>query len=85
MPLGWTGIKDEFLNKLRRNEGIVSRVEESPEGGYTARGIGISIYTQGDNLDELKATVLDAVRCHYEDEKRRIIHLRIVREEVNVA
>lgn len=66
-------------------EELFFMVEESLEGGYTARGIGISIYTQGDNLVELKATVLDAVRCHYEDEKRRIIHLRIVREEVFAA
>lgn len=66
-------------------EELFFMVEESLEGGYTARGIGISIYTQGDNIEELKATVIDAVRCHYADDKRRIIRLRIVRDEVFAA
>jgi U3 small nucleolar RNA-associated protein 14 len=60
-------------------------VEESPEGGYIAKGLGVSIYTQGDTIDALKAAVVDAVHCHYEDEKRRIIRLHIVREEVIAA
>lgn len=58
-------------------------VEESLEGGYTAKGIGVSIYTQGDTLETLKVAVVDAVCCHYDDEKRRIIHLHIVREDNN--
>jgi predicted RNA binding protein YcfA (HicA-like mRNA interferase family) len=39
---------------------IIFNVEESPEGGYEARGLGFSIYTQADTLDELKAMVQDA-------------------------
>lgn len=66
-------------------EELIFIVEESPEGGYTARGIGISIYTQGETLEALKAAVIDAVHCHYDDKKRRIIRLHIVREEVIAA
>lgn len=66
-------------------EELIFMVEESPEGGYTARGVGVSIYTQGDTLELLKAAVIDAVHCHYDDAKRRIVRLHIVREEVIAA
>lgn len=66
-------------------EEIIFLVEESPEGGYIAKGLGVSIYTQGDTLDALKTAVVDAVHCHYDDEKRRIIRLHIVKEEVIAA
>jgi hypothetical protein len=45
---------------------IIFSVQESPEGGYEARALGFSIYTQADTLDELKAMVQDAVRCHFD-------------------
>ncbi len=62
---------------------IIFAVEESPEGGYEARALGYSIFTQGDTLDELKKMALDAVRCHFEDEDRpRVIRLHIVKDEV---
>lgn len=66
-------------------EEIIFLVEESPEGGYIARGLGVSIYTQGDTMEALRSAVVDAVRCHYEDGKKRIIRLHIVREEVIAA
>jgi len=66
-------------------EEIIFMVEESPEGGYIARGLGVSIYTQGDTMEALRSAVVDAVRCHYEDGKKRIIRLHIVREEVIAA
>ena len=43
---------------------IIFAVEESPDGGYEARALGHSIYTQADTLDELKGMVRDALRCH---------------------
>lgn len=63
---------------------IIFEVEESPEGGYEARALGFSIYTQGDNIDDLKAMVQDAVRCHFEDEasRPRVIRLHHVKDEV---
>ena len=39
-------------------------VEEQSDGGYTARALGESIFTQGDTLDEIRKNIRDAVECH---------------------
>ena len=59
-------------------------VEESPEGGHTARALGASIFTEADDLASLRENVLDAVRCHYGDaaDRPRVIRLHFVRDEV---
>jgi hypothetical protein len=44
---------------------IVFLVEEEPEGGYMARALGESIFTQADDMVTLRQQVLDAVRCHF--------------------
>lgn len=60
-------------------------VEEAPEGGYNARALGESIFTQGEDVESLNRNVREAVRCHFEDEAApKVIHLRFVREEVIV-
>jgi hypothetical protein len=62
---------------------IIFAVEESPEGGYEARALGHSIYTQADTLDELKEMIRDAVRCHFDNGDRpRVIRLHLVKDEV---
>jgi predicted RNase H-like HicB family nuclease len=62
---------------------IIFEVEESPEGGYDARALGYSIYTQAETIDELKAMLQDAVRCHFEENERpRVIRLHLVKDEV---
>ena len=62
---------------------IIFVVEESPDGGYEARALGHSIYTQADTLDELKVMVRDALRCHFDEEDRpRVIRLHLVKDEV---
>lgn len=43
-------------------------VEESHEGGYTARALNHSIFTQGDTETELKEMIKDAVACHFEED-----------------
>jgi len=48
---------------------IIFLVEEAPEGGYTARAIGESIFTEADDLNDLNKMVQDAVRCHFDDDK----------------
>ena len=60
-------------------------VEESVEGGFIAKGLGISIYTEAESMEELRIGVKDAVHCHFDDDKKRIIRLHIVREEVIAA
>jgi hypothetical protein len=63
---------------------IIFDVSESPEGGYEARALGYSIFTQADTLEELRAMVQDAVRCHFDDEAGlpSVIRLHMVRDEV---
>jgi len=62
---------------------IIFLVEEAPEGGYTARALGHSIFTEGESLDEIREAVRDAVRCHFgEKELPRVIRLHIVKDEV---
>jgi predicted RNase H-like HicB family nuclease len=62
---------------------IIFEVEQSPEGGYDARALGHSIYTQADTIEELKAMLQDAVRCHFDENDRpRVIRLHLVKDEV---
>jgi hypothetical protein len=49
---------------------IIFAVEEAPEGGFVARALGHSIFTEADDLDALRHAVRDAVRCHFEDAAR---------------
>ena len=58
-------------------------VEEAPEGGYSARAVGESIFTQAESVEELHVRVRDAVRCHFEDGKApKMIRLHFVRDEL---
>lgn len=58
-------------------------VEEAPEGGYMAKGLGESIFTEADSIEELHANVRDAVRCHFDEGKApKMIRLHFVHEEV---
>jgi hypothetical protein len=45
---------------------IIFEVTEAAEGGYDARALGHSIFTQGDDWTDLKAMVRDAVLCHFD-------------------
>jgi hypothetical protein len=62
---------------------LIFLVEDAPEGGYTARALGVSIFTEADDIDSLREQVRDAVRCHFDEGQRpRVIRLHFVREEV---
>jgi len=62
---------------------IIFIVENSDEGGYTAKALGYSIYTEGETLDELKENIKDAIKCHFDSkEVPHIVRLHIVRDEV---
>ncbi|MFL6195645.1 MAG: 2-oxoisovalerate dehydrogenase [Thermoanaerobaculia bacterium] len=47
-------------------------VEEAPEGGYTARALGESIFTEADDLDGLREQIKDALLCHFEETKIQV-------------
>lgn len=58
-------------------------VEDAPEGGYTARALNASIYTDADDIRDLHKKVRDAVQCHFDEGKApKIVRLHFVREEV---
>lgn len=62
---------------------LIFLVQEAPEGGYTARSRGASIFTEADNLPDLRAQIKDAVSCHFEKgHEPRVIRLHFVHEEV---
>ncbi len=62
---------------------LIFIVEEAPEGGYTARALNASIFTETDTLADLHDQVRDAVRCHFDERQApKIIRLHFVREEV---
>ncbi len=52
------------------NKEIIFLVEESIEGGYTAKALDHAIFTEADSLEELKAMAQDAVRCHFAESER---------------
>jgi len=62
---------------------IVFVAEEAPEGGYTARALGASIFTEADTLEGLQENVRDAVRCHFDEPERpRVVRLHFVRDQL---
>lgn len=62
---------------------IIFVVEEAAEGGFTARAVGESIFTEADSIDELHVRVREAVRCHFDEGRApKLIRLHFVRDEV---
>ncbi|HEY6503513.1 MAG TPA: hypothetical protein VIZ28_06005 [Chitinophagaceae bacterium] len=58
-------------------------VEEALEGGFTAKALGESIFTEAETMEELRVNVKEAVECHFDADKMpRLIRLHFVKEEV---
>jgi hypothetical protein len=73
------GEEDKRMEQLE----IIFAVEESLEGGYEARALGYSIYTQAETMNELKEILRDAVRCHFDEGAGpRLIRIHLVKDEV---
>ena len=60
---GASRTEDTIVNEL------IFIVDEAPEGGFSARALGASIFTEADSLSDLHAQVRDAVRCHFGDDE----------------
>jgi hypothetical protein len=64
---------------------IIFEVREAEEGGYHARALGANIFTQGEDWDDLKRMVRDAVQVYYQGnpEAPKVIRLLLMttREE----
>lgn len=63
---------------------IIFLIEEALAGGYQAKALGESIFTDADTIDELHAKIRDAVRCHFQDDVStpETIRLRFIKEVV---
>ena len=62
---------------------LIFIVEEAPEGGFTARALGASIFTEADDLRSLHEQIKDAVLCHFDEgQAPSLIRLHHVRDEV---
>ena len=76
----------EGPGKDRRMLEVIFLVEEAPEGGFTARALGHSIFTEADDVVDLHAKIRDAVRCHFDEgQVPKLIRLHFVREDVIIA
>lgn len=68
---------------FRSMKEIIFIVEDAVEGGFNARALGESIFTEADTLDQLKENIKEAVACHFdENDIPQIIRLHIVRDEL---
>ena len=62
---------------------VIFIVTESFDGGYEAKAVGHSIYTQCDNYNELPEILRDAVKCHFnENEVPSFIRVHMVKDEL---
>jgi predicted RNase H-like HicB family nuclease len=62
---------------------VIFVVEDAPEGGFTARALGESIFTEAETVEELRNNVKEAVECHFDPETMpKIIRLHMVKEEL---
>jgi len=65
---------------------LIFLVEDAPEGGFIARALGASIFTEADDVAELHTRIRDAVRCHFDEGMApQVIRLHFVKEEVITA
>jgi hypothetical protein len=65
---------------------IVFLVEDAAEGGFIARALGHSIFTEADSYEALREQVRDAVHCHFDtDDQPKVIRLHYVKDEVLAA
>lgn len=62
---------------------IIFIIEESKEGGFEARALDHSIFTEAEDMESLKDAVKDAVLCHFDKEDMpKIIRLHLVKDEL---
>lgn len=79
-------LKFDFIRKIgynkssrryKMNKEIIFVVEESMDGGYEAKALGYSIFTQAETLQELKNEIKDAVNCHFVKKNRQFLSIQL--------
>jgi hypothetical protein len=63
---------------------LVFEIRDAQEGGYCARALGHSIFTEAETPEELRQNVLEAVSLHFEDVPvcPRLVQPHYVRDEL---
>jgi predicted RNase H-like HicB family nuclease len=62
---------------------IIFVIEEAAEGGFVAKALGESIFTEGETLEEVKSNIKEAVECHFDEANLpNLIRLHIVKDEL---
>lgn len=63
---------------------LIFLVEEDPAGGYTARALGYSIFTEAETKKELAANVREVVELYFEQPEQmpKMVRLHYVHDEV---
>jgi predicted RNase H-like HicB family nuclease len=63
---------------------LTFEIRDAEEGGFYARALGPSIFTQGDTWEDLRANVLEAVSLHFEDAptRPRLVQMHYVKDEL---
>lgn len=65
---------------------IIFLCEDGQDGGFIAKALGYSIYTEANTKDELRENIRDAVSCHFDEaDKPTVIRLHFVHDEVIAA
>ncbi|HOF00909.1 MAG TPA: 2-oxoisovalerate dehydrogenase [Spirochaetota bacterium] len=63
---------------------IIFIIEEDFEGGFIAKAVNYSIFTEGETIEELKENIKDAIACHFDNtnEIPKIIRLHYIKEGI---
>jgi hypothetical protein len=63
---------------------LIFEIRDAEEGGYYARALGYSIFTEADTWDDLRANLLEAVSLHFEEAavRPRLVQMHYVKDEL---
>jgi len=63
---------------------IIFEVRDADAGGFWARALGHSIFTQANSWDELRANTIEAASLYFEgvDPRPRLLQLHYVKDEL---
>ena len=79
-------IKMSFFERSMNMNELYFEIREAEEGGYVARALGESIFTEADTYEEIKQNIKEAVACHFEESNLpKLIRLHFVKDELLVV
>ena len=63
---------------------LIFKIRDAEEGGFYARALGHSIFSEAESWEELRANLLEAVSAHFEDAaiRPRLVQMHYVKDEL---